>query len=73
MTIELMDYDEDDFYDDVTVGVGAATALQHMADPTSNCSSERREPLSGFSRSANMNQTIAIVDDQSVRHPQNET
>ncbi len=42
MTIELMDYDEDDFYDGVTVGVGAATALQHMAEPTSNCSSERR-------------------------------
>jgi peroxiredoxin family protein len=32
MTIELMEYDEDDFYDDVTVGVGAATALQHMAE-----------------------------------------
>ncbi|WP_248515827.1 DsrE/DsrF/DrsH-like family protein [Salinarchaeum laminariae] len=32
MTIELMDYDEDDFYDDVTVGVGAATALEHMAE-----------------------------------------
>lgn len=32
MTIELMDYEEDDFYDDVTVGVGAATALQHMAE-----------------------------------------
>jgi Uncharacterized conserved protein len=32
MTIELMDYDEDAFYDDVTVGVGAATALQHMAE-----------------------------------------
>ncbi|AHG03805.1 hypothetical protein HALDL1_09460 [Halobacterium sp. DL1] len=32
MTIDLMDYDEDDFYDDVTVGVGAATAVQHMAD-----------------------------------------
>ncbi|ELZ18013.1 hypothetical protein C477_12432 [Haloterrigena salina JCM 13891] len=32
MTIELMDYDEDDFYDGVTTGVGAATALQHMAD-----------------------------------------
>jgi peroxiredoxin family protein len=31
MTIELMDYDEDDFYDGVTVGVGAATALQRMA------------------------------------------
>jgi peroxiredoxin family protein len=32
MTIELMDYDEDDFYDGVTTGVGAATALQDMAD-----------------------------------------
>ena len=32
MTIDLMDYDEDDFYDGVTVGVGAATALQHMAE-----------------------------------------
>ncbi|WP_114579136.1 DsrE/DsrF/DrsH-like family protein [Saliphagus sp. LR7] len=32
MTIELMDYDEDDFYDGVTTGVGAATALNHMAD-----------------------------------------
>jgi len=32
MTIDLMDYDEDDFYDDVTVGVGAATALEHMAE-----------------------------------------
>jgi len=32
MTIELMDYDEEDFYDDVTTGVGAATALQDMAD-----------------------------------------
>ncbi|WP_136715521.1 DsrE/DsrF/DrsH-like family protein [Halorientalis salina] len=32
MTIELMDYDEDDFYDDVTVGVGAATALEAMAE-----------------------------------------
>jgi len=32
MTIELMDYDEDAFYDDVTVGVGAATALEHMAE-----------------------------------------
>ena len=32
MTIELMDYDEDDFYDDVTTGVGAATALEHMAE-----------------------------------------
>ncbi|MFC5973620.1 DsrE/DsrF/DrsH-like family protein [Halomarina salina] len=32
MTIELMDYDEDEFYDGVTTGVGAATALQRMAD-----------------------------------------
>ncbi|MFC7073501.1 DsrE/DsrF/DrsH-like family protein [Halovenus rubra] len=32
MTIELMEYDEDDFYDEVTTGVGAATALQEMAD-----------------------------------------
>ena len=32
MTIELMDYDEDSFYDGVTTGVGAATALQDMAD-----------------------------------------
>ncbi|MCU4801750.1 DsrE/DsrF/DrsH-like family protein [Halobacteria archaeon HArc-gm2] len=32
MTIELMDYDESEFYDEVTVGVGAATALQHMAE-----------------------------------------
>jgi peroxiredoxin family protein len=32
MTIDLMDYDEADFYDGVTVGVGAATALQFMAD-----------------------------------------
>ncbi|MFB6164804.1 MAG: DsrE/DsrF/DrsH-like family protein [Haloarculaceae archaeon] len=32
MTIELMDYDEGDFYDGVTVGVGAATALERMAD-----------------------------------------
>lgn len=32
MTIELMDYEEDDFYDGVTTGVGAATALQHMAE-----------------------------------------
>jgi len=32
MTIDLMDYDEDDFYDGVTTGVGAATALQDMAD-----------------------------------------
>jgi peroxiredoxin family protein len=32
MTIELMDYDENDFYDGVTTGVGAATALQDMAE-----------------------------------------
>jgi len=32
MTIELMDYDEDDFYDGVRTGVGAATAIQDMAD-----------------------------------------
>jgi peroxiredoxin family protein len=32
MTIELMGYDEDEFYDGVTTGVGAATALQDMAD-----------------------------------------
>ncbi|AEH39099.1 DsrE/DsrF/DrsH-like family protein [Halopiger xanaduensis] len=32
MTIDLLGYDEDDFYDGVTVGVGAATALQDMAD-----------------------------------------
>ncbi|MCU4744140.1 DsrE/DsrF/DrsH-like family protein [Natronoglomus mannanivorans] len=32
MTIDLMEYDEDDFYDGVTTGVGAATALQHMAE-----------------------------------------
>jgi peroxiredoxin family protein len=32
MTIDLMEYDEDDFYDGVTTGVGAAIALQDMAD-----------------------------------------
>ena len=32
MTIDLLDYDEDDFHDGVTVGVGAATALERMAD-----------------------------------------
>ena len=32
MTIELMGYDESDFYDGVTTGVGAATALEHMAE-----------------------------------------
>jgi peroxiredoxin family protein len=31
MTMDLMDYDEDDFYEGVTTGVGAATALQDMA------------------------------------------
>mgnify|MGYP005808520803 CR=1 FL=1 len=32
MTIDLLDYDDDDFYEGVTVGVGAATALQRMGD-----------------------------------------
>lgn len=32
MTIDLLGYDEEDFYDGVTVGVGAATAIQDMAD-----------------------------------------
>ncbi|MFC6734295.1 MULTISPECIES: DsrE/DsrF/DrsH-like family protein [unclassified Haladaptatus] len=32
MTIDLMGYDEDDFFDGVTTGVGAATAIQDMAD-----------------------------------------
>ncbi|WP_256300608.1 DsrE/DsrF/DrsH-like family protein [Haloarchaeobius salinus] len=32
MTIDLMDYDEDDFFDGVTTGVGAATAIQDMAE-----------------------------------------
>jgi peroxiredoxin family protein len=32
MTIDLLEYDEDDFYDGVTVGVGAATAVERMAD-----------------------------------------
>ena len=32
MTIDLLGYDEDDFYDGVTTGVGAATAIQDMAD-----------------------------------------
>jgi peroxiredoxin family protein len=32
MTIDLMGYDEDEFYDEITVGVGAATALERMAD-----------------------------------------
>lgn len=32
MTMDLMDYDEAEFYDGVVSGVGAATALEHMAD-----------------------------------------
>ena len=32
MTIDLMDYEEGDFYEGVETGVGAATALQHMAE-----------------------------------------
>jgi len=32
MTIDLMDYDDEDFYDGVTTGVGAATAIQDMAE-----------------------------------------
>ena len=32
MTTELMDYDEDNFYEGVTTGVGAAAALAEMAD-----------------------------------------
>lgn len=32
MTIDLLEYDEDDFYDGVTTGVGAATALRDMAE-----------------------------------------
>ncbi|EMA46865.1 hypothetical protein C448_05718 [Halococcus morrhuae DSM 1307] len=32
MTIDLLDYNEADFYDGVEVGVGAATAFQRMAD-----------------------------------------
>ncbi|SFP83838.1 DsrE/DsrF/DrsH-like family protein, partial [Halolamina pelagica] len=32
MTIDLMDYDEENFYDGVTTGVGAATAIQDMAE-----------------------------------------
>ncbi|WP_251343799.1 DsrE/DsrF/DrsH-like family protein [Haloplanus halophilus] len=32
MTIDLMGYDEDDFYDGVTTGVGAATAVRDMAE-----------------------------------------
>ncbi|WP_435115749.1 DsrE/DsrF/DrsH-like family protein [Halolamina sp. C58] len=32
MTMDLMGYDEAEFYDGVTVGVGAATAIQDMAE-----------------------------------------
>ena len=32
MTIELMGYDEEDFYDGVETGVGAASAFQEMVD-----------------------------------------
>ena len=32
MTIELLGYDEDDFYDGVTTGVGAASAFQEMVE-----------------------------------------
>jgi len=32
MTIDLLDYDDEDFYDGVTTGVGAATAIQDMAE-----------------------------------------
>src|SRR6056297_1388896 len=32
MTQDLMDYDEYEFYEGVTTGVGAATALEHMVD-----------------------------------------
>jgi peroxiredoxin family protein len=32
MTIDLLGYDEDDFYDGVTTGVGAASAFQDMAE-----------------------------------------
>ena len=32
MTIDLLGYDEDDFYDGVTTGVGAASAFQEMED-----------------------------------------
>ncbi|MCO8245597.1 MULTISPECIES: DsrE/DsrF/DrsH-like family protein [unclassified Haladaptatus] len=32
MTMDLMDYDESKLYDGVVSGVGAATALEHMAD-----------------------------------------
>jgi peroxiredoxin family protein len=32
MTQDLMDYDEEEYYEGVTTGVGAATALEDMAD-----------------------------------------
>jgi peroxiredoxin family protein len=32
MTMDLLDYEDDEFYDGVTTGVGAATALEQMAD-----------------------------------------
>jgi peroxiredoxin family protein len=32
MTADLMDYDQDAFYEGVTTDVGAATVLQDMAD-----------------------------------------
>jgi peroxiredoxin family protein len=32
MTVDLLGYDEDDFFEGVTVGVGAATAFQDMMD-----------------------------------------
>jgi peroxiredoxin family protein len=32
MTMDLMDYDDEDMIDGVTTQVGAATALEHMAD-----------------------------------------
>jgi peroxiredoxin family protein len=32
MTIDLLGYDEDEFYDGVTTGVGAASAFQEMVE-----------------------------------------
>jgi peroxiredoxin family protein len=32
MTADMMEYDEDEFYDEVTTGVGAASALAEMAE-----------------------------------------
>ncbi|MFB6228917.1 MAG: DsrE/DsrF/DrsH-like family protein [Halobacteriales archaeon] len=32
MTMDLLEYDEEEFYDGVTTGVGAATAVQDMAE-----------------------------------------